>query len=85
MEDVLELKFDYEDTGRYRTYYKGKYKGKTYFIVIIHLRYLDNICTASRDGEPNCDLKPGIPVKLNGKMYRTTHKNGYAVLERITE
>ena len=79
--DILELKFDYEDTGNSRTYYKGKYNDKDYKIVIIHNKNFDEICTATNDGEPNAGLKEGIKVLLNNKLYTVIKENGYSKLK----
>lgn len=79
--DLLELKFDYEDSGNCRTYYKGKYQEKDYKIVIIHGRNFDEICTATNDGEPNAPLREGIKVTLDSKLYTVVKENGYSKLK----
>ena len=79
--DILELKFDYEDTGFCRTYYIGKYKDKKYKIVINHEKNFDEICTATNDGEPIAGLKEGIKVLLNNKLYTVIKENGYSKLK----
>lgn len=78
---VLELKFDYENTGNCRTHYNGKYNGRKYNIVILHNNGIDEICTATKDGEPNAPLKEGIKVVLDGKFYKVVKVNGYSVLK----
>lgn len=84
MENILKLKFNYENTGFSRTHYKGKYNDKIYDIVIIHYKNFDEILTATKDGEPNNDLKEGLLVELNNKLYITKNKNGYTTLERLS-
>lgn len=79
--DILELKFDYEDSGNCRTYYKGKYQGKDYKIVIIHGNNFDEICTATKDGEPNAPLKERLKVTLDNKLYTVVKENGYSKLK----
>ena len=73
--DILKLIFDYENTGFYRTHYKGTYKNKNYNIVILHETYFDQICTATKDGEPSAPLKEGIKILLNNKYYITKKIN----------
>lgn len=85
MENVLKLKFDYENTGFGRTHYTGKLNGKKYNIVIIHEKNFDNILTATKDGEPEADLKKGILVELNNKLYITADRNGYTILKEMEE
>lgn len=81
--NTLELKFDYENTGFSRTHYKGTYKNKEYNIVIIHNKNIDEILTASKDGEPDTPLKEGLKVLLNNKNYIVKKQNGYSVLEEV--
>ena len=83
MENFLELKLDYENEAYCRTHYKGKFENKTYNIVILHHNNFDEICTATKDGEPNAPLKKGIQVLLNNKKYIVADRNGYSVLEEI--
>ena len=83
MENILKLKFDYENTGFCRTHYIGELNGKKYNIVIIHEKNFDNILTATKDGEPESDLKVGILVELNNKVYITADRNGYTILKEM--
>lgn len=85
MKNVLKLKFDYENTGFGRTHYTGELNGKKYNIVIIHEKNFDNILTATKDGEPKADLKKGILVELNNKLYITADRNGYTILKEMEE
>ena len=85
MENILKLKFNYENTGFSRTHYKGKYNNKIYDIVIIHNKNFDEILTATKDGEPNNDLKEGLFVELNNKLYITKNKNGYTTIEDLNK
>lgn len=72
---VLNLKFDYENTGFSRTHYVGEYKEKKYNFVVIHEQYFDEICTATADGEPANPLKENITIILNKKIYTTKKIN----------
>ena len=83
MKNILKLKFDYENTGFNRTHYIGELNEKKYNIVIIHEKDFDNILTATKDGEPNADLKTGILVELNNKVYITADRNGYTILKEM--
>ena len=79
--NLLKLKFDYENTGFCRTHYIGEYNEKKYNIVIIHNKDFDEICTVTKDGEPNAPLKENIKVLLNNKKYITQKLNGYTILK----
>lgn len=83
MENILKLKFDYENAGFCRTHYIGELNGKKYNIVIIHEKNFDNILTATKDGEPMADLKTRILVELNNKLYITADRNGYTILKKM--
>ena len=83
MKNILKLKFDYENTGFNRTHYIGELNDKKYNIVIIHEKDFDNILTATKDGEPNADLRVGILVELNNKLYITADRNGYTILKEM--
>lgn len=87
MENILELRFNHEDSGNCRTYYKGNYVGKDkkYNIVILHEDHFDEICTASNDGEPEAPLKKGLKILLNNKLYIVADRSGYSVLEEIKD
>lgn len=74
--DILKLKFDFANTGFSRTHYKGEYKEKKYNIVIIHGK-TEEICTATKDGEPSAPLKENIKILLNDKYYITKKINEY--------
>lgn len=80
---VLDLKFDYENAGFCRTHYKTDYKGNARHIVILHNKNFDEICTASKDGEPDSPLKAGIYIKINDKKYITKKLNEYTILKEI--
>lgn len=79
--DILKLKFDYENTAFCRTHYKGTYKDKKYNIVILHHKEFNEICTASKDGEPCAPLKENIKILLNNKNYITQKINGYTTIK----
>ena len=83
MEEILELKLDYKNESYCRTHYKGKYKNKNYNIVILHEDNFDEICTASKDGEPDSPLKKGLIVLLDNKKYIVADRNGYSVLKEM--
>ena len=83
MENFLELKLDYENTAYCRTHYKGKFENKNYNIVILHHNNFDEICTATKDGEPNAPLIKGLRVLLNNKKYIVADRNGYSALEEM--
>lgn len=70
----LELKYKCENTGYARKYYETEYNGKKYSIVIINEKEFDEICTATRDGEPFAPLKDGIEIIIDGKKYKTEKK-----------
>lgn len=78
--DILKLKFDFENAGFCRTHYKGQYNTKNYNIVIIHNKDFDEICTATKDGEPSAPLKANIKILLNNKIYITKKANEYTTI-----
>lgn len=82
MKNILKLKFDYENTGFGRThYYVGEENDKKSNIVIIHEKDFERIMLATETGEPFVDLKVGILVELNNKLYITADRNGYTILK----
>lgn len=62
---------------------KESFKGNTRHIVILHNENFDEICTASKDGEPDSPLRAGIYIKINDKKYITKKLNGYTILKEI--
>ena len=85
MENVLKLKLNYEyENGEYcRTHYISELNGKIGNIVIIHKKDFERIMLATETGEPFVDLKVGILVELNNKLYITVDKKGYTALKEI--
>lgn len=84
MEKILKLKFDYENTDFCSThYYVGEENDKKSNIVIIHEKYFERIMLATEIGEPFVDLKVGILVELNNKLYITVNNNGYTTLKEV--
>ena len=73
--EIMKLKLDYENPGFSRTHYVGYYKDKKYNIVIIHNSKYDEICTASKDGEPDSPIKASIKFVLDDKVYITKKVN----------
>ena len=87
MENVLKLKLNYEyENGEYcRTHYISELNGKIGNIVIIHEKDFERIMLATETGEPFVDLKVGILVELNNKVYITADRNGYTILKEMEE
>lgn len=83
LDNLLELKFDYENTSHCRTHYTTKYKGKKYNIVILHQNDFDEICTATKDGEPNVPVKDKFYVTIDKKLYKIVNDNGYSKLKEV--
>lgn len=84
MEKILKLKFDYENTGFSSThYYTGEENNKKSKIVIIHEKNFERIMLATEAGEPFVDLKVGILVELNNKLYITVDKDEYTSLKEL--
>lgn len=82
---VLKLKFDYENNGFSRTHYKAEHNEKKYNFVIIHNKDFDEICTATKDGEPSAPLKENIKIILNNKTYITKKLNDYTTILKESE
>lgn len=83
MENILKLKFDYENTVFGRTHYYVGENNKKSNIVIIHEKNFERIMLATETGEPLVDLKVGILVELNNKLYITVDRRGYTILEEV--
>ena len=88
MENILKLKFDYENKRFCRThYYVGEENNKKSNIVIIHEKDFEHIMLATETGKPFVDLKVGILVELNNKVYITVDRNGdrncYTTLKEV--
>lgn len=85
MEKILKLKLDYEyeDKDYCRTHYIGELNEKKCNIVIIHEKDFERIMLATETCEPFVDLKVGILVELNNKLYITVDKNGYTSLKEL--
>ena len=81
MENILKLKFDYENTAFSRTHYYVGENNKKSNIVIIHEKNFERIMLATEIGEPLVDLKVGILVELNNKLYITVDRRGYTILK----
>lgn len=77
MENILKLKFDYENEEFCRTHYYVGENNKKSNIVIIHEKNFERIMLATQAGEPFVDLKVGILVELNNKLYITADRKGY--------
>lgn len=77
---ILNLQFDYENSGFCRTHYIGEYNGRKYNFVIMHNADIKEICTATKDGEPCAPLKENIKVLLNNKKYITKKTNNYTTI-----
>jgi len=82
---TLRLKFDYENSGFSRTHYTAKYIDYKYNIVIIHNKNFDEICTATKDGEPSAPLKENIKILLDDKTYITKKLNDYTTILKESE
>ncbi len=81
---TLKLKFDYKNSGFSRTHYTTEYKSKKYNICIIHNKNYNEICTASKDGEPQAPLKEDIQILIDNKKYITKKINEYtSILKEI--
>lgn len=85
MKNILKLKFDYENKGFGRTHYYVGESNKKSNIVIIHEKNFERIMLATETGEPFVDLKAGILVELNNKLYITAERNDYTILKEIEE
>lgn len=78
------LIFDYENTGFSRTHYKGTYKNNVYYFAIIHEKNFDEICTTTKDGEPNAPLKENVTIIIDNKKYITKKINDYtSILKEV--
>ena len=82
---ILKLKFNYENNGLSRTHYTTEYKEKKYNIVIIHNKDFDEICTATKDGEPSAPLKENIKVIIKNNTYITKRINNYTTIIKESE
>lgn len=85
MKNILKLKFDYENKELCSTHYYVGENNKKSNIVIIHEENFERIMVATKTGEPFVDLKAGILVELNSKLYITAERNDYTILKEMEE
>ena len=78
---LLILKFDYEKEEFCCTHYYFCEENKKSNIVIVHEKNFERIMLATETGEPFVNLKVGILVELNDKVYITADRNGYTILK----